>query len=177
MHILIGLLTAVAGLIWALFRLQNAGVDLNSFNPFFWARRRRWERQLGTHPIHRIESPLEAAALLVVAAARGDGEVTREQKAEVLRLFQEEFKSTEQAAQEHWAASSYLLKDLVDIAEQVGQILAPTLDRYEPRQKESLLRMVRKVSECEGSPTQAQRSLLAALEKTLGMDPGPSANW
>ena len=37
---LIGFITALAGLIWALHSLQNAGVNLNAFNPFYWARRR-----------------------------------------------------------------------------------------------------------------------------------------
>lgn len=44
MHILIGLITAIAGLVWALHSLQNAGVNLNGFNPFYWMRRRKWEK-------------------------------------------------------------------------------------------------------------------------------------
>ena len=34
MHIIIGVITAIAGFMWALHSLQNAGVDLNAFNPF-----------------------------------------------------------------------------------------------------------------------------------------------
>ena len=46
MHILIAAITAIGGLIWALYRLQNSGFDLNAFNPFYWARRREWEKKL-----------------------------------------------------------------------------------------------------------------------------------
>jgi len=41
-HIIIGVITAIATLVFALNRLQDSGVNLNSFNPFFWARRRAW---------------------------------------------------------------------------------------------------------------------------------------
>ena len=80
MHIIIAILTAVVGVIWALYRLQNSGVDLNSFNPFYWLRRRAWEAKLGTKPLHRLEKPLEVAAVLVVAALKTEGEISREQK-------------------------------------------------------------------------------------------------
>lgn len=52
MHILIAFLTTVAGLIWALYRLQNSGVNLNAFNPFYWMHRRKWQKKYGTKAIH-----------------------------------------------------------------------------------------------------------------------------
>ena len=36
MHYVIGLITAVAAFLFALNRLQNAGLDLNALNPFLW---------------------------------------------------------------------------------------------------------------------------------------------
>ena len=65
MHILIGILTAIAGLVWALYRLQNSGVNLNSFNPFFWFRRRKWEKNLHGKQLHRLDKPIDVAAALV----------------------------------------------------------------------------------------------------------------
>jgi hypothetical protein len=44
MHYLIGLITAVAMLIFALSRLQRAGLDLNALNPFLWYRRAQWKK-------------------------------------------------------------------------------------------------------------------------------------
>ncbi|MEX2962926.1 hypothetical protein [Microbulbifer sp. TYP-18] len=70
MHILIGIITAIAGLVWALNSLQNSGVNLNAFNPFMWLRRRKWEKSLGTKPMHALTDSMEVAALLVVAVAR-----------------------------------------------------------------------------------------------------------
>ena len=40
MHIVIGILTAVAGLFWAISALQNSGA-IDSLNPFLWRRRAR----------------------------------------------------------------------------------------------------------------------------------------
>jgi len=91
MHILIGLITAIAGLIWALNSLQNAGVNLNAFNPFAWARRREWEKQYGTKPMHGLTDSMDVAALLVVSIVKEKGEVTRETKAEVLSMFERIF--------------------------------------------------------------------------------------
>ena len=41
MHYVIGFITALAALLFALRKLQEAGVDLNAFNPYVWWRRRR----------------------------------------------------------------------------------------------------------------------------------------
>ena len=60
MHIIIGLITAIAGFIWALHSLQNAGFDLNALNPFTWARRRKWEMQLGTKPMHALTDSIRS---------------------------------------------------------------------------------------------------------------------
>ena len=70
MHIIIAIVTAIAGLIWALIRLQNSGIDLNSFNPFYWARRRKWERQYTMKPIHNLQQPLDAAVVWLVGIAK-----------------------------------------------------------------------------------------------------------
>ena len=37
-HILVEFLIAIAGVIWAWYRLHNSGVNLNSFNSSYWAR-------------------------------------------------------------------------------------------------------------------------------------------
>lgn len=164
MHILIGILTAVAGVIWALYRLQNSGVDLNSFNPFYWARRRKWEKQLGTKAIHRLENPMESAALLVVASAQLEGEITREHKAEIVTLFKSEFGINEQAAVEYYALSSHMLREVMDIAAEVKHILAPSMKQYQSHHKASLLKMLKTVTAAEGEPNSEQIELINAVE-------------
>ena len=49
-HIVIGVLSAVAGLIWAMVALQRSGLDLNALNPFLWHRRSQWKKKYGENP-------------------------------------------------------------------------------------------------------------------------------
>lgn len=163
MHIIIGLITAVAGLVWALYRLQNSGVDINSFNPFYWIRRRKWQQQLGVKPLHRITNPMDGAAVLVVAMAGLDGVVTREHRQEIIGLFIKEFGLEPKAAAELYAESSHLLKDVANVVAEVKSILAPTQALYEARHRESLFCMLEDVSTKEGVPTSAQQELLKAV--------------
>jgi len=177
MHILIAAITAIGGLIWALYRLQNSGFDLNAFNPFYWARRREWEKKLGTKPIHRLENSMEAAALLVVAMARLEGEVTREHKQEVIQQFTEEFGISESAATEMFAVASHMLSDVFNIIEEVKNVLAPSVEQYETRHKETLLSMLEKVSTSEGKPNNEQQALLNAVKCELNKVPEEAKNW
>ena len=66
MHIVIGLLTTLAGLVWALHALQNAGFDLNSLSPFYYARRRKWQNTYGARPILNIDEPMTLGAVMVI---------------------------------------------------------------------------------------------------------------
>ncbi len=88
MHILLALISAVTGLLWILYRLHQAGVDINGFNPFHWYRRRRqWQQQYGSDPLHQLDTPLEAVGVILVLVLKGKGGITREAKAELVQLF------------------------------------------------------------------------------------------
>ena len=167
MHIIIGLITAIAGLIWALYRLQQSGVDLNSFNPFHWLRRKKWEAQVGTKPLHRLDNSMEAAAVLIVAMAELDGTVTRETKSSVLQLFIREFELSEKDAAEMYATASYLLKEAAYLPVEVKNILAPSKQQFQPNQTELLLGMLAQVSTTEGEANQTQTELLEAVRREL----------
>jgi len=167
MHIIIALLTAVGGVIWALYRLQNSGVDLNAFNPFYWARRRQWQKQLGVKAIHRLDDPMEAAALLVVGMMQLDGEVTREQKQQGLQLFIDEFCINDTKAAELYAASSHMLKDIANISCEARHILAPSKARYQEHHINSVLHMLNRMAAIEGPASEQQTALLIAVEQEL----------
>lgn len=164
MHILIAIITALGGLTWALIRLQNSGVDLNSFNPFYWARRRRWAQMHGTKPLHAINNPMEAASVLVVAMAQLEGPLTREYKEAILDIFSSEFSVDKEQASELYTASSHLLTDVMSISSEVKNILAPTMEEFQERHRNSLLGMLKSTSESESEPTDEQVSLLRAVE-------------
>lgn len=167
MPIVIAFLTALGGLVWALYRLQNSGLDLNAFNPFYWLHRRRWQQKLGTKPLHRLDNSMEVAALLLVAIAKAEGDLTREQKRHILALFQSEFKLTESDAQDLYVASCHLLKDAGDMVHEVPHILAPSIASFTTAQKASLLQLSNAIASGEGPATDAQIALCNAIEAEL----------
>ena len=164
MHIIIAFLTAFAGVIWALYRLQNSGVDLNSFNPFFWARRRAWEKKLGTKPLHQIESPMEAAAVLVVAITKLEGEVSREQKQDVIKSFVSEFQVSESKATELYSSSAFLLNDVSNFITEVKNILAPSRSQFDRDKIYSVLSLLDKAAQFDGHISEVQQKFITEVE-------------
>lgn len=177
MHIIIGIITAVAGLIWALNSLQRSGVDLNAFNPFTWARRRKWRRLYGTKPIFTLQRPMEAAALLIVGVLKQEGEISREQKAAVIELFTSQFHLEESQAREVFASSVYLLKDEINLDQSVSGILAPCKAAFTAEQAASLVSMLQQVAALEGSPTEGQQRIIQAVRADLDRGPSPEGVW
>jgi hypothetical protein len=111
LHYLIGLITAVAMLIFALSRLQRAGLDLNALNPFLWYRRAQWKKLYATKPLYALDKPMEIAALLLVATAKCEGEVSAQQEKFLLDTFKNDFHLSDKEASELLAASAYLLRN------------------------------------------------------------------
>ena len=177
MHIIIGLITAIAGFIWALHSLQNAGFDLNALNPFTWARRRKWEMQLGTKPMHALTDSIEAAALLVVSIAKADGEITRDTKMEMLDLFENEFGISRNKAIGLFSASTFMLKEANDIASEVKNILAPSKSDFDESHVKTLVDMMNKVSTFENEQTSIQKSIIASVINEFKLNSSDATNW
>src|SRR5689334_12454811 len=108
---IIAVITAFAGLIWALNALQRSGFDLNSLNPFLAWRRWQWRQSYGNKPLYKLDRPIDAAAVLVVGIAKAEGEISSEQKKLLQALFQEEFGISRDAASQLLLASSHLIRD------------------------------------------------------------------
>ncbi len=177
MHIIIGVLTAFAGLVWALNRLQNSGVDINSFNPFYWVRRRNWEKKLGTKGMHQLDQPMEAASLLIVAVATCDDDLTRDGKAEITELFCREFNIIESRATELISSSLFLLRESGNLSSEVSNILAPTKSQFNSDQKLSIYRMLDIASRLEGPASQDQMNFIQAVNKEFSEKVGQKGSW
>ena len=177
MHIIIGVITAIAGFMWALHSLQNAGVDLNAFNPFTWARRRKWEKQLGTKPMHALTDSMDAAALLIMSVAKEDGDITRDSKMEILSMFESEFGLPRNKAIEVFSASTYMLKDVVDMSLEVKSVLAPCKNEFQRSHIVKLIEMLNKVSNFEASASQGQLKIIKAVETELETNEPKPSKW
>lgn len=176
MHILITVITAIAGLVWALYRLQNSGVNLNAFNPFYWLRRRAWEKKLTTKPYHAFDRPLEAAALLIVGVAKAEGDISREMKAEILAEFTDTFQLSESDATELLASNVYFLKDIDALEHEVANVLKPVRAQFSAEQTSSLLNLLQKFAQSEGAVNRQQQAIIDAVRGVLAGD-APEAAW
>jgi hypothetical protein len=176
MHIIIGIITAIAGLIWALNSLQNAGVNLNAFNPFAWARRRKWEKQLGTKPMHGLTESMDAAALLVVAVAKEHGDITRETKLKILSMFENEFGVKRSKSIEMYASSIYLIEGALNMADEVRHILKPCKEKFNDSHIEKLLLMLNTTVNLE-DVTESQRAIIKSVEQEFKINEAQSQKW
>ncbi|HSW12889.1 MAG TPA: hypothetical protein VLI06_08630 [Solimonas sp.] len=146
MHILIGLITSFAGLIWALHYLQRSGVDLNDFNPFLWMRRRDWEKRRELRPVFALEQPIEIAVLLLVAIAKEGGELIAKDRERLVEMFTGELKLAERYARELLTLAEHMLRDGPSIVGQIDKVVAPCKDRFSEAQVRSLAELLRQAS-------------------------------
>jgi hypothetical protein len=164
MHIIIGIISAAAGLIWAINSLQRSGLDLNSFNPFYWARRRKWEKLRGANPLHSINQPIEAATVIIVGALKEIGEITTEQKNRLIEIFQSQLHLSEASSKEAFSSAIFMVKDLINFHQSIKNILAPTIDSFTPEQSQSLIKIVEEVIKLDGEPTETQSLIIKSLK-------------
>lgn len=174
MHIILGLITAIASLLWALNRF---GVDIHSLNPFHWHRRNQWRKQLNTKPIHTLAKPIEAAAVLIVGIVQTEGLVSREQKAEILNIFKTELKQDDTSANDMFGSAAFLMKNVVDLAAEVPLILAPNKAYFSEEQARSLVSILTRVSGLDSAISEAQKNAIRAVEKELLKEKVKPGEW
>jgi hypothetical protein len=162
MHIVIAIITAIAGLLWALNSLQRSGFDLNSLNPFYWARRKRWEEKQ-VNPLYGVETPRELTALLMFAVMRQAGDPTEEEKANLLFLYQEELKFNEKQSAEIYSISSHLLNTDPNYMHRVPDLMSPSIQAMTDDQKASIPNLVNRVATFSSSPNTTQTDFIQAI--------------
>jgi uncharacterized tellurite resistance protein B-like protein len=164
MHIVIGLLTAIAALFWAINAMKQSGA-WDSLNPFLWKRRRHWKTKYHSNPLYNIMKPLEAAGLLILGVARSEGELSSEHKQAVLELFKNDFNMDAEQASSMFISSSHFLKDAFPLADKVGKILEHSSKDFDNNQKQSLLKLMEQIAAFESQPNEEQRKLIQAVSK------------
>jgi hypothetical protein len=177
MHIALGLLGAIITILILLNRLADAGIDLGGMNPFLWKRRRKWKTQYEGDPIYKLSKPLDVTALLMVGVAKSDGDMSAEDKATILGLFQSEFHLSEREASELMIASVYLLKDGEALHSSLKAVVAPSLPDFTDEQLLSAVSLVQKVSEIESSASGAKLELAKKVIAELMPETKAKGKW
>lgn len=177
MHIVIAVITALAGLVWALNALQRGGFDFNSLNPFLAYRRWQWRRTYGGKPIYKLERPMDVAAVLLLGIAKADGEITSDQKKLLLEMFQSEFNISRDEASDLLLASSHLLRDVIYIVDHLDKVLERSAERFEPEAISSLLAMMHRIAALDGSTNSEQQKLIDATRSYFAARRKPQSVW
>jgi uncharacterized tellurite resistance protein B-like protein len=173
---IIAVITALAGLIWALSALQSSGFQFSSLNPFLAWRRWQWRKTYGDKPLYKLEHPIDAAGVLLLGIVKADGEITSEQKQELLAIFQKEFDLSRDRASDLLLASSHLIRDELYLVDRLDKILERSAGRFERATADSLLALMRRMASLDGSINTEQQKLLDATERYFAarFQPPPS---
>lgn len=167
MHIVIGILSALAGVIWAIIALRRSGISFSDLNPFLWYRRSQWKKLYSDKPIYKLENPLDVACLLLLGVAKCEGEISAQQKQAILEIFRQEFNLSADQSSDQLLASSHLIRDEVYLSDNLPRILFKSKDRFTPEQVVSLLQKMQQVACLEGVQNDEQRKLIESTRQLL----------
>jgi len=174
---IIAVITALAGLFWALSSLQRSGFQFSSLNPFLAYRRWQWSKSYGGKPIYKLDRPMDVAAVLLLGIAKADGDITSDQKRELLAMFQGEFNISRDEASDLLLASSYLIRDEIYLVDHLDKILLRSAPRFEPEAVTSLLAMMRRIAILDGSVNGEQQKLIDATERIFAERVKVAGKW
>ena len=167
MPIILGLLGTVVTILVLLNRLAEAGIDLGGLNPYLWHRRRKWRKQYEGNPIFRIENPMDATAILMVATAKADGDITKEDKALLLNLFEKEFNLSKKDSAGLLISSSHLLGSGEELRGNINRFLSSSKASFTDIQRKSAMSLISQVAGAAGSMHANVKELLQQVAKEL----------
>jgi uncharacterized tellurite resistance protein B-like protein len=177
MHIILGLLGTIVTLLWMLHRLAEMGVSLGGLNPFLWRRRRAWRTRYEANPLFSLTDPLEVTALLALATAKADGDMSVAERQALLAEFERTFSMNQRKASELLTSSAHLLGDGQVLREQLDDVLARSRESFSDAQRASALDMLERVAAASGTASAQQRELIARARGVLGPEPAPKGTW
>lgn len=177
MHVILGVLGTVVTILVLLNRLAEAGIDLGGLNPFLWRRRRKWQNHYDGDPIYKINQPLDATALLMVAVAKSDGDMSSEEKKCILAMFQTEFHLSKREASDLMVASVYLLKDGAELHSNLPKVIAPSLGEFTQEQSESAISLIQQISKIDCEQNEIKEELVRNIGSCLIPAIQKSSKW
>lgn len=177
MHIILSVITALGGLIWAIIALQRTGFDINSLNPFLWHRHSQWRKKHDTKPIYKLSEPLDVAALLLLGVAKCEGEISAEQKRTLISIYEHDFHLTQDQASDQLLASSHLLRDEIYLVDNINKILEQSGSIFTEVQVSSLLSLMQQVAKVECPINLEQQKLIDATQQYFAKIKKSSSTW
>jgi len=177
MHILLGLLGTIVTILFLLSRLADAGISLGGLNPFLWRRRRAWRQKFEGNPLFSLDDPMEIAALLALATAKADGDMSAAERQELLRDFENTFALNARQSSELLTAGAHLLGDGQVLREHLDDMLANSKSRFSDAQRESAVSLMERAANVNGAPSAQQRALVDRVRRQFAPPQGSKGTW
>ncbi|HEX5046305.1 MAG TPA: TerB family tellurite resistance protein [Gammaproteobacteria bacterium] len=177
MPIVLGLLTSIVTILWILYRLAEMGVTLGGLNPWAWRRRRAWRQKYDADPLFTLTEPLDVTALLAVATAKADGDMSAAERRALLVEFESTFALNERRASELLAAGVYLLGDGATLRDRLEELVAKWRERFSDAQRVSALELLERVAAASGEPSAQQRQFIARVSAALSPELSQKGIW
>ncbi len=177
MHIILAALGSIVTILWLLHRLAEMGVSLGGLNPFLWRRRRAWRKQFEANPLFTLTEPLEITALLALATAKADGDMSATERQALLAEFESTFALNQRKAAELLTSSAHLLGDGAALREHLEDLLAKSRESFNAAQLASALDLLERVAAKSGTASAQQRELIARVRAVLAPEPQPKGTW
>jgi len=177
MHVIVGMLGTGVTILWLCYRLAEMGIDLGGLNPFLWQRRRTWTKHYDANPVFKLDSPMEATALLITATAKADGDMSSDEKRAILDLFEHEFHLSKKEAAGLLISSTHLLGRGDEVRNSLRQVLSPSLGNFTAEQAESAVELVKRIAVVGGGATEMQTELIRNARAILDRASKPKGKW
>ncbi len=172
MHIILGALGVIVTILILLNRLSENGIDIGWLNPFAWKRRREWAKKYHANPIYSLSSPMEVTALLMVALAKSEGEMSAAQKQEIKDKFREVFHLDEDRSAGLLSSSSFLLKEDLQAVKDM-----PSMPHFSESQAASALELMMHIANFEGPANSFQNEIIKHFRQSFSEKLATSSEW
>ncbi len=177
MHIIIGMLGSIVTVLWLLHRLAEMGIDLGGLNPWLWQRRRKWKNAYTANPVFTLDKPMEVTGLLITATAKADGDMSAEEKREILEIFENEFHLSKREAAGLLISSAHLLGKGDEVRNDLPKVMAGSLDHFSPEQVKAAVALLRRIAAIGGEPTQGQLEFIDRVSGLFARDDKSKGTW
>ncbi|MEO0573992.1 MAG: TerB family tellurite resistance protein [Pseudomonadota bacterium] len=178
MHIILGFLSSIVTILWLLHRLAEMGIDLGGLNPWSWQRRRKFRAAYQGDPIYTLEDPMEAVAVLLVAVAKADGDMSHNERQELLSIFTTNFHLSQTDASSLLGASTHLYGSGDSVRSSLEKVLQPSAAKFSPTQAQSAIEMLEHMGSVDEQISDAQNDIINRARTTLlGRIPSDNDRW
>lgn len=174
MHMVLGILGSLVTIFYLLDRL---GIDIGGLNPFYWYRRRAFAQKYGADPVYSIEDPIHVASLLIIGAAKLDGDLTAEQHTVAREEFEKNFNLSPKEASDLFGSAAHLLAAPQLLQNQLNKLADKNAPRFTREQVDSLVEIMTTVASTSGGLSMTQKEFIDSIRTRSGTTGQPQGTW